>query len=172
MSKSFYNTISHTGDRLKVSNRRADAMETAILKIFKRCRATTFTPPEMHAKYIKANKKGILTSIRRAITNLTNDGYLVKFPSNKMRDGIYGEPNHVWQYKTPTSYKAAKKALKEEAAYKKARIKQIAAAARKRAKKTKPVTPSAKIVTPSVKRRSKSISPYAALRPKKASKKR
>lgn len=35
-----------------------------------------------------------ITSIRRAITNLTNDGELVKH--DRMRMGDYGKDNHTW----------------------------------------------------------------------------
>ena len=36
-----------------------------------------------------------LTSVRRAITNLSSDGELVK--TNDKVTGIYGKPEHLWR---------------------------------------------------------------------------
>ena len=51
-----------------------------------------FTPPEVH-KYVSSMAP--LTSIRRAITNLTNAGKLVR--SDVKRQGIYGRDNYTWK---------------------------------------------------------------------------
>ena len=38
-----------------------------------------------------------LTSVRRAMTNLTKDGLLEK--TELKAEGIYGRPEHFWKYK-------------------------------------------------------------------------
>ena len=46
-----------------------------------------------------AGRRWPLTSIRRAITNLTTDERLVRL--DFQRTGIYGRPEHLWAVATP-----------------------------------------------------------------------
>lgn len=53
----------------------------------------THTPCEVQAK--AGMYSCPLTSVRRAITNLTDMGLLVK--TNVKREGIFGKPCHTWR---------------------------------------------------------------------------
>lgn len=96
MTPGFFNTTRLTGDELKVRRDHAYKQENIILDYFKEHPEEEFTPFD-----ISRNVVGIevtpITSIRRAITNLTNRGLLIK--TDTRRKGIYGHLNYCWQYK-------------------------------------------------------------------------
>lgn len=52
------------------------------------------TPSDVWTK-CKAVQNSPLTSVRRSITNLTDRGFLVKLPTQKI--GLYGRPEHYWR---------------------------------------------------------------------------
>jgi hypothetical protein len=54
------------------------------------------TPFEVEEAYIKLYPKVPITSIRRAMSNLTKDNKLVK--TNAMKQGGYDKPNFIWEY--------------------------------------------------------------------------
>lgn len=95
--KHYFNTTGLTGTELLLSNRKAEKQEEIILGIFKehpRCKLTPFQAEE------RLRSKGHyypITSIRRAMTNLTTSGKLIKSIRDRVK-GIYGKDNHVWQY--------------------------------------------------------------------------
>lgn len=64
-----------------------------ILRFFMRNSARSFTPFEV-LEHTRMNIP--ITSIRRALTTLTDSGYLIK--TGEMRQGEYGAPNHCWRY--------------------------------------------------------------------------
>jgi hypothetical protein len=64
-----------------------------VLKFFMSNPSRSFTPFEV------LEHTGLsvpITSIRRAITTLTQSGYLIR--TNELREGQYGMSNHCWRY--------------------------------------------------------------------------
>ena len=55
----------------------------------------TFSPSLMHAKIESFGRKLPLTSIRRAISDLTREGVLKKTDKQKM--GYYGKREYMWR---------------------------------------------------------------------------
>ncbi len=108
MSGNFYNTINLTGEDLKMENAKAKAQGDLILAIFKANPSRLFSPSQLHHVF---NKRYFLhppiTSIRRALTNLTKDGILEK-TDNKIK-GEYHLPEHTWKLATENLYKKENK---------------------------------------------------------------
>lgn len=67
--------------------------ENYILAFFKH-EKEPMSPSMVHKAF---NNAWPLTSVRRAITNLSTDGELVK--TNDKVTGIYGKPEHLWRLK-------------------------------------------------------------------------
>ena len=88
----YYNTNKESGDTLVKSNNSALKQEDVILNVF--LGNSKLTPEEV-LRFSGLNVP--LTSIRRAMTNLTNDGKLEK--TNTMKKGSYGKMVHTWQKK-------------------------------------------------------------------------
>lgn len=92
MKNEFYNTINAKGAYLKKLNESAISQRDRTLLIFKmKCRA--LTPSEVLIQF--PHPLPPLTSIRRAISNLTNDGYLKRLDIKKT--GMYQAPEHYWK---------------------------------------------------------------------------
>ncbi len=88
-----FNTNKETGDTLKESERKADTQGEKILKYFKMHVADCAGPSDI---WLKAFDCLIpLTSVRRAMTCLTNDGELMK--TERMQSGAYGKTEHMWR---------------------------------------------------------------------------
>ena len=91
MENSYYNTNKERGNELINSNDKAKSQEEAILKIFNI--KDRLSASEAWAIYDNKGNTPI-TSIRRAITNLYNDGKL--FKTNERIIGIYGKKEHIY----------------------------------------------------------------------------
>jgi len=90
---SFYNTIELAGDQLTQARTQVRSQEDRILALFQRYRLS-WTPADVLV-YMPARTP--ITSVRRAMTNLTAKGLLKKIPlSEKTRVGYYGKPVHSW----------------------------------------------------------------------------
>lgn len=94
----YFNTTHLTGFALKESRRKANTQEDRILTFFEKNFDKAFSPEDIQTYCMMANRP--LTSVRRAISNLTKDGYLRK--TSHMKIGNYGKPVHTWQFKSPT----------------------------------------------------------------------
>lgn len=92
--KPFYNTTGMTGEALKAAIQKAEKQEDAILLMFLHTRKA-YGPSKVMELMIRAGKTWPITSIRRALTNLTQKGDLVKMP--EMVQGMYGDKEHKWQ---------------------------------------------------------------------------
>ena len=90
--KPFYNTIKLGKSKLEKEISNAKNQEEKILKIFNKKKE--LTPSEVW-EYLMEYP---LTSIRRAMTNLTDQGRLIKTSTQKI--GYYGKPNYVWKLKS------------------------------------------------------------------------
>ena len=98
----YYNTNNESGDRLNKSKKKAMTQNEFILGIFNTWRINNgLTPSELEEILIESyDKNWPLTSIRRAMSTLTEQGKLTK--TNKLREGKYNKNEHVWQIKPQT----------------------------------------------------------------------
>ena len=104
---SFYNTIQLDGEVLKEAIRNGERQQDIILDIFRKYPEKHITPSEI---YMTLGKLWPITSIRRAITNLTNEGHLIK--TDHQRIGLYEKPNYCWTLlikRTPKRWRGLKR---------------------------------------------------------------
>lgn len=95
MSKHFYNTVNFSGEQLKKEIARTLKQEKLILELFKANPSLKLSPTQVLYIFIKKyNLNPPLTSIRRGLTNLTDDEELTKLP--EMIPGSYHLPEHLW----------------------------------------------------------------------------
>lgn len=92
MSTSFYNTTAEAGALLERFRIQAETQEHKILELFLAERSE-LAPSEV---CVRADlNRAPLTSVRRAMTNLTRYGLLEK--TAVKIDGPYGRPEHRWR---------------------------------------------------------------------------
>ena len=89
----FHNTISEHGAELAASIATAKTQEDLILGIYKRAEYD-LTASDVWRWYKMYNTAVLLTSVRRAISNLCTQGLLVK--TERMRSGLYGKKEHLY----------------------------------------------------------------------------
>lgn len=87
----FHNSTGLTGRQLLAAARVARGQDAAVLEVY-RTAGRALSPSEVHARM---PGRVLLTSVRRAISNLTNAGALVKLDATQ--PGPYGQPEHLWQ---------------------------------------------------------------------------
>jgi hypothetical protein len=90
----FYNTVDLPEPQLKIADKNAEKQEDVILNFFRSNATKSFTPFDVQ-KSCKLLSSTPITSIRRAITNLTLNNRLVK--TNELKPGEYGKPNYTWK---------------------------------------------------------------------------
>lgn len=87
----YHNTTTlDAGTRAKYE-RSAEGQESLILEYFRAMFPARLSPEQVHAAVLP---DAPITSVRRAITDLTKDGHLVK--CNEQVVGSHGRPVHVW----------------------------------------------------------------------------
>jgi hypothetical protein len=91
MNRSFFNTTNESGDKLKSYMEQALTQEELIMCVF-RDEKRPLTPDEVQGIALKGTP---LTSVRRAITNLTTKEQLVKTVIK--REGSYGRDTYCWK---------------------------------------------------------------------------
>ncbi|QDP53901.1 MAG: hypothetical protein Unbinned202contig1002_30 [Prokaryotic dsDNA virus sp.] len=91
---SFYNTINESGNELKNSNQKARSQEDLIYSYF--LTAGKSLSPSQILETLKL--KCPITSVRRALTNLTNEEKLVK--TDDYVQGGFGKKEHLWRLRT------------------------------------------------------------------------
>ena len=94
---SYHNTTNESGTTLKNNVAKAKSQEEEILEFFKYVNyfnEFNSTPSELQMLNLKL-KKYPITSIRRALTNLTKQGKLIK--TDEKRIGMYGRSEYVWK---------------------------------------------------------------------------
>lgn len=97
----FYNTIDLTGQELQKAKAETLKQEELIATIFKRNSDKAISPSQI--LQVVNSHYGLnwpITSIRRAITNLTDKDTLVKLKT--IENGIYGKPEHQWKFNSVT----------------------------------------------------------------------
>jgi len=97
---SYHNTTGMQKPELKAAEQKAQKQDVLVLQVFKDNRLKDFTPCEVYEYMIKKgviSRKVPITSIRRAISNLTATGKedLERLPGK--REGAYGQPNRTWR---------------------------------------------------------------------------
>lgn len=92
-SPSYFQTTEKTVSELITAEKKAKRQEDIALEIFKK--NSPLSPSQALKIWCKGNKAIPLTSLRRALSNLTRDGLLVK--TNILVDGMYGEREHLWK---------------------------------------------------------------------------
>jgi hypothetical protein len=90
----YFNTNNETGETLNQSRSRALSQEDVIYRFFMDNPREELTAFEVKAKL---RMRSPITSIRRAITELTSKGRLEKL--DKMKKGEYGKNCHCWRLK-------------------------------------------------------------------------
>ena len=92
----FFNTIGLQGDELKQAQKSNANQDAVILELFKKVNAPLI-PFDVWNVLVSAGFKYPITSVRRSITCLTEQGKLIKL--SDMKKGMYGKNNHKWIYK-------------------------------------------------------------------------
>ena len=96
----FYNTIGATGAELKKFQRQTETQEEKILALFEEYPNKELTKHEVKTQLVnmgKIHERTPESSISRALTDLMNDGKIIKL--DKMRMGEFDKPNHLWKLK-------------------------------------------------------------------------
>jgi len=91
----YYNTTNLTGGNLAEAVGKAETQKDIILKFFQSHPDMEFTPFDVQ-KHCQLQDAPV-TSIRRAITNLTDEGKLTK--TSNVKKGLYGAMNFTWRLK-------------------------------------------------------------------------
>lgn len=99
--KSFHNTIRLTGRNLALAEAAAKTQQEKVYIFFLYRRQSAFPPSRVH--HLMLMEKLIhdsvpVTSIRRAITNLTKEGKLQQ--TETMVEGPLGKPEYTWTVKS------------------------------------------------------------------------
>lgn len=90
----FYNTNQEKGTVLRQSRSQAARQEAAILEYYQKRPFQPISPSQLARVF----RDWPITSIRRAITNLTHAGRLTK--TSRMTTGLYGKKEHYWKLRT------------------------------------------------------------------------
>ena len=91
---SYYNTTNEKGFDLEKSHEKARNQEEIIYSFF-----LTYGKPLSPSQVLKKlNLECPITSIRRALTNLTNQDKIIKTDVKVV--GLYGKKEHLWRLKT------------------------------------------------------------------------
>jgi hypothetical protein len=94
---SYHNTTETLGAELREYQDKATTQEARILAFYTACMGRAYPPSQVwRMVFFEAVP---LTSIRRAISELTNDGMLEKTTTQK--DGPYGRPEFCWRLRDP-----------------------------------------------------------------------
>lgn len=90
-----YRTNHFTDDERRDLERSAKNQEEEILDLYKKHHPRALSPSQVHRM---TGYKWPITSVRRAITNLTNKGALQK--TDRTVEGQYGRPECMWRVRT------------------------------------------------------------------------
>jgi Fe2+ or Zn2+ uptake regulation protein len=93
MQLNFFNTIQLDEPQLTIAESNCTKQEERILKLMQH--GKEYTPFEILDLYQKYYAPVPITSIRRAMTCLTDKGKLQKLPF--MKHEQFGKPNHTWK---------------------------------------------------------------------------
>lgn len=89
----YHNTTAKRGPELEAAEVKASKQTEVILGIFRDHPYTSFTPWDV---YNHLGQQMMITSVRRAITTLTDAGHLQR-TEERRRSGPAGETNYTWR---------------------------------------------------------------------------
>jgi len=92
---SYHNTNQLSGIALSRAIKKATSQENIVLLFFKAYPHRSYAPHEIRNLLEMELSNAPLTSIRRAMSNLKNNGRLIK--TDEMIDGPYGSPVHRYR---------------------------------------------------------------------------
>ncbi len=90
-----YNTTNKTGEALKNAQQRTLSQEEKIMNFARSTDMAMFSPSLVCQLVFSIRTP--LTSVRRAMTDLTSKGLLEK--TSHQTEGLYGEPEYCWKLK-------------------------------------------------------------------------
>jgi len=91
--RSYHDSVPETPPNAQTFEDKARKQDDYILTVFEE--GGDYTPSEMQRRLERLGIRWPLTSIRRAITNLTQDRRLVQ--TDHRREGLYGRDERVWR---------------------------------------------------------------------------
>ena len=91
----YFNTTNEQGESLIEAHNAAMYQQDRIVDFFKANKTLELTPCEVHSALFTSQTP--LTSVRRAITDATNQAMLIQTANKKK--GAYGALNYCWRYK-------------------------------------------------------------------------
>ena len=90
---SFHNSLPLTDEgQIKQADRKAMHQDQEVLDFLTANHTEDFTPAEI---WMHFNMKWPITSVRRAVSNLTKEGWLIITGNTRM--GLYGTTNNTWK---------------------------------------------------------------------------
>lgn len=92
--KSYHNTTGAHGDQLRIYSHNAKSQQEIILGLFQSY--VKMTPSLVHKRMEEIGHSAPITSIRRAITNLTKAGMLIK--TEQQVRGPWKHPEYIWKF--------------------------------------------------------------------------
>jgi hypothetical protein len=95
--RSYYNTNNLSYLDFLQAIEKAKSQQEKILIYFKSLPGRGLAPHQVKAALF--SEKTPITSVRRAITNLEQDGLLIK--TDRMIEGDFGAPVHTWAWRAP-----------------------------------------------------------------------
>ncbi len=97
-----HNTTNESGSKLARFQKVAKSQDAQILKVFRdayvKDKTSTLSPSQVYDRLWynrKTNTTYLLTSVRRAMSDLTREGYL--FKTDDKRDGPFNRPEYLWR---------------------------------------------------------------------------
>jgi Fe2+ or Zn2+ uptake regulation protein len=93
----YFNTNSLRGDELQERKVKNGSQNAEVLSFFSLYHYHSFTPAQVYEHFQKQGRTWPLTSVRRAITTLMNEGFLVQ--TGEFRMGLYGSKNMCYKLK-------------------------------------------------------------------------
>lgn len=95
----FYNPIGLKGKKLVKAKMKVKTQAEKILDFLEKFPTDKFTRCEIRMKLIECGEFSPITqesTVGARLTDLKKNGSVIKL--SEMRDGLYGMPNHLWQY--------------------------------------------------------------------------
>lgn len=92
--ESYYNTTKEKGEVLKFNIKKAKGQDNIIMGYFLKNPSQKRTPSELWINLFDVSSTP-LTSIRRSLTSLTNNGNLIKLEEKRISP--YGRSEHFWE---------------------------------------------------------------------------
>lgn len=99
---SYYNTTNSQGAVLNSFKSKAKAQEQVIADYFSKHPKNLYAPSDILRLAVAILEPSTpITSVRRAMTNLTTEGILIK--TNTQKQGPQGRPEYLWKYNISSS---------------------------------------------------------------------